>query len=282
MTRTAFVAGAGGAVGEAAALELARNGWRVVASMRTRRENVVARLEAAGARVVFHDLPGDGGWVRDAAGCEALVFTTHLSITLAALDAAPDVGRIVVFSSNNVAADADAPSYRELAQTEAAVRARFANAAIIRPTLIYGDAWLVTVTRLMRLARRLPVLPAPGSGRALVQPVFHGDLGALAAGLAESDAPSGVFAAGGPDVVTMRNLYRQAAKAAGARALVLPTPANVLAALKLISPEQAARAEVDRSAIVQDSLPSALIPRTPLTIGLAHHARTVFGAPGGG
>jgi len=282
MTRTAFVAGAGGAVGEATALALRRAGWRVVASMRTRRADAIARLEAAGARVVSHDLPGDNGWARDAAGCEALVFTTHLSITLAALDAAPSVRRIVVFSSNNVAADADAPSYRALAQVEAAVRARFAHAAIIRPTLIYGDVRLATLTRLIQLARRSPVLPLPGSGRALVQPVFHGDLGALAAGLAEGDAPRGVFAAGGPDILTMRDLYRQAARAAGSRPLVISTPANFLAALKLISSEQAARAETDRSAIGQDELPAAFIPRTPLSVGLAHHARTVFGAPGGG
>lgn len=287
MTRTALVVGAGGPVGEAAAAALARGGWRVTASMRQRRADAEARLAALGAAVAFHDLPGDGGWAALADGRDAVVFATHLDVAAAALaGAAFACGRLVAFSSNNVAADAEAPSYRALGRTEAALRQRFPDAAIVRPTMIYGDPRLPTLTRLVRLARTWPVLPLPGSGGALAQPVFHEDLGALAAGLAATDAPSGVFAAGGPDIVTTRELYAAIARAAGAHPLIAPVPRYALGpavALGLISKEQAARADKDRAAVAQDPLPPQLAPRTPLREGLARLVSALRDAgPGGG
>ena len=275
MTLRALVIGAGGPVGEAAASALARDGWAVTASMRQRRPDAEARLAALGVDLVFQDLPRDADWTRAADGCDALVWTTHLQIAADALaQARLACARLVAFSSNNVAADPDAPSYRALAGAEAAVRARFPGAAIVRPTLIYGDVRLPTMTDLMRLAQRTLVMPLPGSGRALVQPVYHGDLGALAAGLAAPDAPSGVFAAGGPDVVSMRELYAAVARTVGARPLIAPIPRfglSLAVRLGLISAEQAARAEKDRVAMTQDALPAALTPRTPLREGLARH-----------
>ncbi|MBC7768859.1 MAG: NmrA family NAD(P)-binding protein [Phycisphaerales bacterium] len=286
MTRHAFVAGAGGAVGEAAALALLSEGWRVTASMRRQREDIAARLQSAGAEVLLHDLPGDGAWAQAAEACDTLVFTPHLAITLAALGgAAFQEKRLVVFSSNNVAADAEAPSYRALADAEDQLRDRFANIAILRPTLIYGDPRLVTVTRLMRMAQKFPALPLPGSGRALAQPVFHEDLGRIAAGLAGPDAPAGTFAVGGPDIVTMRELYAAIAAAVGQSRLILPLPRFALslaARAGFLSDEQAARAESDRTVIAQDALPLHLAPRTHLREGLARLFSAMGGSPGGG
>jgi len=283
MTRRAFVVGAGGAVGEAAVLALRQAGWRVVASMRTRRDDVAARLHAAGAEVAFHTL-GASDWAADAAGADALIFVANLNLTRAALEAAPSAARIVAFSSNNVAADADAATYQALAANEAALRARFANVAIIRPTLIYGDPRLVTVTRLLRWAQTLPMLPLPGSGRARVQPVFCADLGRAAAGLAAPDAPAGVFAVGGPDIVSMRQFYAQIAATVGRTPAIIPVPRFALHAASLfgvLSAEQVARAEHDRTAIVQDALPAELAPRTSLQDGLAQHFSAMGGSPAG-
>lgn len=284
----AVVFGAGGAVGEAAVRALCGAGWNVVASMRQQHEDVRARLEALGAQIAFHDLSRDAQWVAEAAGADALIFATHLGIAAAGLQhGVIDGARLVVFSSNNVAADARAPSYRALAETEAVLRARFPAIAIIRPTLIYGDPRLRTITRLLRMAMRWPALPLPGAGNARVQPVFCDDLGVLAAGLAKADAPSGVFAAGGPDVVTMRELYRLAARAAHLeRRAIISVPRFLLGgavALGVLTKEQAARAGTDRVAIAQDPLPDDLQPRTPLAYGLAQHFNALSaGSRGGG
>lgn len=285
MTKRALVIGAGGAVGEAAVHALLKRGWRVVASMRRPRPEVAQRLQQAGADVVQHTLP-EADWRDAARGCDTVIFSTHLPLTNAALDDVQiHAARVVAFSSNNVAADADAPSYRALAEAEAAFRARYPAGAIIRPTMIYGDPRLVTVTRLMRLAQRSPVLPMPGSGRALMQPVFHADLGELTAALAEADEPSGTFAAGGPDVVRMREFYAAIARAVGAHPLIAPLPGlalHIASTFGLISSEQARRAEADRSAIPQDPLPPALAPRTSLAEGLNALAAAMASASDGG
>jgi len=280
MTRRALVFGAGGAVGEAAVLALLRAGWNVTASLRQRAPAPEARLAQAGARVVFRVLP-DAAWAEDAAGADAIIFLTHISTAEAALATAAAPRRLVVFSSNNVAADASAPSYKLMAEAEQRLRAKFPSIAIVRPTLIYGDPRLQTLTQLMRLARRSPVLPVPGSGRARVQPVFHEDLGRLAAALCASDAPRGTFAAGGPDIVTMRELYRAVTRALRVQRVIVPLPRfamNIAVRAGRLTAEQMARANADRTAIAVDPLPQAFAPHTSLADGLAHHVRLLAAA----
>lgn len=277
----AMVIGAGGAVGEAAVRALMASGWHVRASMRQHRADVAARLVACGADVNFETLPDEESWLGPATETEALVFITNLITTRAALERLPaPPRRLVVFSSNNVAVDVDAPSYRALAEAEASLRAQYQNIAIIRPTLIYGDARLITVTRLLNMARHAPAMLLPGSGRARVQPVFHADLGALAAGLAAPDAPRGVFAAGGPEVVTMGAFYAAAARAAGVQKPIVCVPRWALGpavAAGVLSREQAARADADRAAVPQDALPASLALCTSLGEGLAAHFTSLLG-----
>ncbi len=269
----ALVIGAGGAVGEAIVTVLAAHGWRVCAAMRTRRDEVVHRLAATGALISFHDIANDDAWVPLADQSDAVIFATHLELTVSALARARRIDRIVAFSSNNVAIHSESPTYRTLAAAEAALRARCANAAIIRPTLIYGDPRLETLTRVLHMAHRWPAMPLPGSGWARIQPVFHEDLGHLAAGLAESGA-GGVYAAGGPDVMTMRDLYEHAIRVTRGRAVVMPVSKPLLriaATFGLYSAEQAARADWDRTAVAHTPLPDALLPRTRFEAGLARH-----------
>lgn len=271
MSGSAFVVGAGGAVGEAAAAALVRRGWRVTASLRQRRADAINRLEGMGVDITFADLAIDSAWAGMAARRDVLVFTTRLTLTAAALgNELVGASRLVAFSSNNVAADPGAPSSRDLAAAEAALRSRAPRMAIVRPTLIYGDPRLPTMTRLLRIARTWPVLPMPGSGRARMQPIFYQDLGELVASLAASDAPSGVFAAGGPEVLTVRELYGAVQRALGRRAPIVPIPKLALPLLsRWLTPEQVARAESDRVAIPQDPPPSDWRPQTSLADGLS-------------
>ncbi len=275
MSRRALVIGAGGAVGEATALALAADGWRVTGSMRTRRDDVIDRLARVGVSTDFHDIARDGEWIDAARDVDAVIFATHLKISAAALANAEDVSaRIVAFSSNNVAIHPESATYRALAEAERAIRARYPNAAIVRPTLIYGDPRLPTVPRILRMTHSWPIIPMPGSGAAKLQPVFHEDLGRLAASLA-SQSGGGVYAAGGPDVITMRDLFVAAREVAGGRGAIAPVPALVLtlaapilSAVGAFSSEQAARADHDRRAVPQTPPPPALAPRIDLKTGL--------------
>lgn len=282
MNKHAAVFGAGGAVGEAAAHALVARGWRVTASLHAQREDVAARLRENGAVVRYDDLEAGGDWSAAAEGCDALVFATHLRLTNFALDrlgATPK--RVVAFSSNNVAIQPEAPAYAELAEAERSLRVRHPGAAIIRPTMIYGDPRLPTLTRLMRMARTWPFLPLPGSGSALIQPVFHDDLGRAAAWLADADI-AGTFAIGGPDAVTMRALYRAVSRAARKKTRIVTVPSlalrlagPVLAMLGLYTSAQTLRADRDRLPVKQTPLPPEIAARVGLKEGLARLAQAL-------
>lgn len=289
MTRHALVIGAGGAVGEAIARSLAARGWRVTGSMRRKRDDVIARLAAHGVSPAFHDLAQDD-WRAAAEGADALVFAPHLALTARALaDSGVRCERTLVFSSNNVAIHREAPVYRELAVAEEVLRAYDPRVIVLRPTLIYGDPRLPTLPRVIALARRWPFVPLPGSGKARVQPVFHEDLGATAAGLVEEGEAGGVYAVGGPEIVSMRALFESAAKAAGVRKPVIAIPrfalqfaAPLVSAFAPYSLAQAERADHDRVAVAQTPLPASLAPRTFLAAGLARLVSALDGSPAGG
>jgi nucleoside-diphosphate-sugar epimerase len=275
-------------VGEAAAHALISRDWRVIASMHTKREDAVQRLRESGATVRYDDIEHAGEWAEAAATCDAFVFATHLRLTNAALARITAEGKhVVAFSSNNVAIQPEAAAYAELAAAERTLRDRRPDAAIIRPTLIYGDPRLPTLTRVMRMARRWPVVPMPGSGRALLQPVFHDDLGRAAAWLADGGA-GGTYAIGGPDAVKMRTLIRATVRAVGSKAPVMPIPSVILrvggpllSLLRLYSPEQTLRADRDRLPVQQTPLPQEIVAKVGLKEGLARLALALSSVEGG-
>jgi nucleoside-diphosphate-sugar epimerase len=288
VSKAAIVFGAGGAVGESAAHALIARGWQVTASLHAKRKDAAERLAQSGATIRYDDLEEPGDWPDAAARCDAILFTTHLGLTNFALDRIKVANqRIVVFSSNNVAIQPEAASYVELAAAERSLRTRHPDAAIIRPTLIYGDPRLPTLTRLMRAARRWPLLPMPGAGRALLQPIFHEDLGRAAAWLVDAAGP-GTYAIGGPDSVTMRSLYKAVARAGGGKARIIPIPlmllrlaSPILAVLNLYSEEQTLRAGRDRLVVQQTPLPPEIQAKVDLKEGLARLA-TALGVSGSG
>lgn len=273
MSARALVVGAGGAVGEAAAHALLADGWRVTATMRRAHVEAEARLRAAGAEVERLDLEIAR---RHLPEHDAAVLTPILTLTEWISPLLRKTPRVVAFSSNNVALMPELPKYRRLVEAEQHLRAALPQLTIIRPTLIYGDARLTTVPRIMRWARRLPVLPMPGSGRALQQPVFHEDLARLAALAVGSDAHAGkVYAAGGPDVVSMRAFFGAIARAAGAPRIIVPVPAWALSLAG--GAMQVAHIDSDKLAIEIDALPMDATPHTRLEEGLARTAGALAG-----
>jgi NADH dehydrogenase len=104
---------------------------------------------------------------------------------------------------------------------EAAVRAAFPNATILRPSTIFGreDQF---INRFAGLIRMLPVVPVIG-GETKFQPVFVGDVAkAVAAAL---QRPGGeTLELGGPEVLSMMQLNQWIAKATGREKLFLPVP----------------------------------------------------------
>jgi uncharacterized protein YbjT (DUF2867 family) len=104
------------------------------------------------------------------------------------------------------------------------VRAAFANATILRPSIVFGreDQF---VNRFAGMIASAPVVPVLRSG-AKFQPVYVGDVAAVATrALGDPDAFGGrTFELGGPDVLTMGALIRWIAQAIGRNPSIVELP----------------------------------------------------------
>ncbi|MHB9880646.1 complex I NDUFA9 subunit family protein [Pacificimonas sp. ICDLI1SI03] len=134
-------------------------------------------------------------------------------------EAAAGAGAASMIHVSAIGADAgleDGPAYaRSKGEGEEAVRKAFADATIVRPSIVFGpeDEFLNRFARLIRVAPIMPIV-APD---ARFQPVYVND---LAAGISEAalhpDIHGGqTYEVGGPDVVTMRELMHYIARTIG-------------------------------------------------------------------
>ncbi len=117
--------------------------------------------------------------------------------------AAAGAEALVHFSAIGASAESPSAYARAKAAGEAAVRAAFPQATILRPSVVFGpdDRFL---TRFAALARLSPVLPLI-SGDTKLQPVFVGDVAdAVMAVLQRPEAAGQTFELGGPEVLTFR------------------------------------------------------------------------------
>ena len=143
---------------------------------------------------------------------------------VAATARARGVGRFVQVSA--IGADADSPAKyaRTKAMGEAAVRAELASAAIVRPSVVFGqeDDFF---NRFAQLARLSPVLPLPGGGATRFQPVFVGDVAAAVAACVVDPATAGkTFEIGGPTIYSFRELMQLTLKEIRRDRALLPLP----------------------------------------------------------
>jgi uncharacterized protein YbjT (DUF2867 family) len=112
---------------------------------------------------------------------------------------------------------------RSRGQGEAAVRAAFARATIIRPAVMFGpdDAFLAP---LVDLLRRFPVFPMFGRGATRVQPAHVDDVAqGIAAALAATE-PKPMYEFAGPRVYTFENLLRTICAHLGVERMLVPVP----------------------------------------------------------
>jgi NADH dehydrogenase len=134
-----------------------------------------------------------------------------------------------------IGADSDGASAyaRSKGDGEAAVRAAFPSAAILRPSIVFGreDRF---INRFAAMIRALPVVPVIAPDTKL-QPVYVGDVAdAVVAALnsaPEETAAGRTFELGGPQVLTMRDLLSWIAAATGRKPLFVDLPDAAASAL---------------------------------------------------
>lgn len=239
--RLVTLVGGGGFLGRYVAQELLAAGARVrIAQRDPRRAWFLKPLGGLGqTQFVAADLRKPESVVRAVAGSDAVVnLVGILAGDFAAVQA--DGARVVAQAAASAGASAlvhvsaigaDASSDSAYARTkgegEAAVRAAFPAATVLRPSIVFGreDQF---VNRFAAMIAKAPVVPVLRGGTKF-QPVYVGDVAKAVVTILGDAAHAGkTFELGGPDVISMGELQRWIARAIGrpARFVELPDAAG--------------------------------------------------------
>jgi len=252
MERLVTLIGGSGFVGTALTEVLARKGWRIRVLVRTPARGM--RLKPLGELGQISILQGDirvsATLARAMEGADAAVNLVGILAEKGgqrfadiqargagvAAAAAARAGAKAFVQVSAIGADPASPSLygRSKAEGEAAVKAAFPTAAIVRPSLVFGaeDGFTNRFAKLISLAPVIPVV----SPATRFQPVFVGDVAeaisvALERGMAGE--PGLTYELGGPDIMTMRQIMGYVATETGHDKPLLDTPdaaARLLAA----------------------------------------------------
>ena len=238
------VIGASGRSGSALCRALAARGRAVVPVVRD-----LARWQATGlagaARLVGARLVGArlaelddpaalSAALRDAS---VVVSTAHARHAARIIEAAPPQARLIFLGSTRKATRwPDAHGNGVIAGEQALLRSG-RHGVMLHPTMIYGAQGENNVRRLATMLRRLPVVPLPGGGRALVQPIHQSDVTrAMLASLDRDwDGPHSLVIAG-PQALAYRDFVAAIAEAFGLpRRRIVAVPAVLLLPLAALT-----------------------------------------------
>ena len=216
------VFGGSGFIGRYVAQRMARAGWRVRVAVRrpdeayfVRPYGTVGQVEAVQANIRDQESTRRAIAGADAvincvgvlaeAGPQTFDALMHVGAErIARIAAEEGVSRLVHVSA--IGADPDSESLYAAAKGkgEAAVRAAFPGAIILRPSVVFGteDEFF---NRFAAMARLSPMLPLVGA-ETRFQPVYVDDVAAAAVAAVIGDAAPGIYELGGPEVASFRAL----------------------------------------------------------------------------
>jgi len=211
-TGPVHVIGASGRSGLALCRALAADGVAVVPVVRDAGKWRAAGL--AGAPLIA-DLTDAGALRAALAGAARIVSCAHARHAPAVLAAGPPDARYIFLGSTRKFTRWPDAHGLGVQAGEAAFLASGRSGVMLHPTMIYGAQGEDNVRRLAALLRRLPIVPLPGGGRALVQPIHQDDLTrCIVAALAIAwDGPHSLVVAG-PTPLPYADFVRKVALAA--------------------------------------------------------------------
>ena len=209
----------------------------------------------------------------------------HAPAIVAAARAA-GIDRAVFVSTTAVTTRLPARSRAVRLEAEKQIRESGLKWTILRPTMIYGAPGDRNLSRLLMLLPRVPVLPVPGGGRHLQQPVHVADVASAVLSAAERPESAGnTYDIAGPEPLSFAELLRVAAQAVGSRARFVPVPLSPLVAAargyELLSAEPRIRAEQlqrlaeDKAFSIDDAARDLGYAPRPFTDGILGEARAL-------
>jgi NADH dehydrogenase len=138
--------------------------------------------------------------------------------------AAAGIDRLVHVSALGADAESRSVYARSKAEGEAAIFASVPGAVVLRPSVMFGpeDSFF---NRFASMARMLPVLPLVGDGVTKFQPAFVGDVAEVVARAVDGTVTGGrIYELGGPEVLSMREIFEQICEITGRKRLLAPLP----------------------------------------------------------
>ncbi|MEJ5255116.1 MAG: NAD-dependent epimerase/dehydratase family protein [Acidimicrobiales bacterium] len=282
-----FVTGGSGFLGRRVVPLLVGHGHDVWALARS--DEAARTVTAMGAIPVHGDLD-DPASLDDAFSCtpaDALVNLASLGFghAPAIVAAAEEHGlrRALFVSTTSIFTRLPARSRQVRVAAEQVVQASALDWTIVRPTMIYGGPDDRNMARLLRLVRRTPLVPVPGGGDALQQPVHADDLAsAIVTALVSPVTIGRVYNLAGPEPLTLRRVIEEAAAAVGHRVRVVAVPlAPAITVVRLyerlatrprLRAEQLERLEEDKAFDITAARRDLGFDPRPFAIGIAQEA----------
>lgn len=145
-------------------------------------------------------------WIRFEHGGMTFQQAVRNTLTLFACARQAGVRRIIHISVTHASLESRLPYYRGKALQEQGLVDSGISYAIVRPTLVFGKEDIL-VNNIAWLIRKFPCFPIFGSGQYTLQPVYVGDVAAIAVGCA-GDSTSEVLDAIGPETFTFEEFVR--------------------------------------------------------------------------
>jgi uncharacterized protein YbjT (DUF2867 family) len=225
-----------------------------------------------------------------AAGCDTLVNLASLGFghapAIVAAAGEAGIGRAVFVSTTAVTTTRPAPTKLVRLAAEQRIRASALKWTILRPTMIYGAPGDRNLSRLLALLHRAPLLPVPGGGFHLQQPVHVADVADAVLSAAERPATAGqTYDVAGPEPLTFAELLRTSARATGSRTLFFPVPLTPLVGLvrgyerlsrrPRIRAEQLLRLAEDKSFAIDSAARDLGFDPRPFAVGIRGEAQAM-------
>ncbi len=144
-----------------------------------------------------------------------------------------EIERLIHFSSIGADIYSESKYQKSKGLGEKNIIENFPNSTIIRPSIVFGpgDGFFSVQAKLVKM---LPVIPLFGGGNNCFQCVYVKDLAQGLCKIISSEETKGkIFEFGGPDIMSMKEIYRLIMDTLNVKRLLLPMPLSVAATMGL-------------------------------------------------